>query len=193
MPYFPPASGAAGTLTGTTLASNVVNSSLKTLGTLAADVLFTDNLYDIGANGATRPRDAYFSGTINANSISCTGQISTSSGVYCGSGSAIGIFGKSYLTSSTADFIQFWNSTFNGCPLIALGGATSSFPAFKRSSTTIQVRLADDSAFAPIQGKLTTDTNATTGLTGGVLAATTNASIVVYDASGQAYRIPCII
>lgn len=34
---------------------------------------------------------------------------------------------------------------------------------------------------------------ATTGLTAGVLAATTNASIVITDSTGQAYRIPCII
>lgn len=35
--------------------------------------------------------------------------------------------------------------------------------------------------------------SATTGLTAGVLAALTNATIVITDASGQAYRIPCII
>ncbi len=34
---------------------------------------------------------------------------------------------------------------------------------------------------------------ATTGLVAGVLAATTNASIVITDSTGQAYRIPCII
>lgn len=34
---------------------------------------------------------------------------------------------------------------------------------------------------------------ATTGLGAGVLAALTNASIVVEDSTGQAYRIPCII
>lgn len=34
---------------------------------------------------------------------------------------------------------------------------------------------------------------ATTGLTPGVLAATTNATIVITDSGGQAYRIPCII
>ena len=34
---------------------------------------------------------------------------------------------------------------------------------------------------------------AVTGLTPGVLAATTNATIVMYDSTGQAYRIPCII
>lgn len=34
---------------------------------------------------------------------------------------------------------------------------------------------------------------AVTGLTAGVLAATTNASIVIFDSTGQAYRVPCII
>jgi len=34
---------------------------------------------------------------------------------------------------------------------------------------------------------------AVTGLTAGVLAGTTNASIVLYDSGGQAYRVPCII
>jgi hypothetical protein len=34
---------------------------------------------------------------------------------------------------------------------------------------------------------------AVTGLSAGALAATTNASIVIYDSAGQAYRIPCII
>lgn len=34
---------------------------------------------------------------------------------------------------------------------------------------------------------------AATGLAAGVLAATTNATIVLYDSTGQAYRVPCII
>jgi hypothetical protein len=34
---------------------------------------------------------------------------------------------------------------------------------------------------------------ATTGLTPGVEAALTNATIVLQDSTGQAYRIPCII
>jgi len=80
-----------------------------------------------------------------------------------------------------------------GASLVQFGGTTALFPALKRSSTTLQGRLGDDSAFAPVQAKLTTDTNATTGLVAGALSATTNASIVLYDGSGQAYRVPCII
>jgi hypothetical protein len=49
-------------------------------------------------------------------------------------------------------------------------GITSAFPALKRNSTELQVRLADDSAFAPLQasqltisaGNIITDT--TTGM-----------------------------
>lgn len=77
--------------------------------------------------------------------------------------------------------------------ITAFGGRSASFPAFKRSSAVLQGRLADDSAFCQVQGKLTTDVNATTGLTAGVLAATTNATITITDASGQVYRVPCII
>lgn len=40
---------------------------------------------------------------------------------------------------------------------------------------------------------LTLGNAATTGLTAGVLAALTNASIVITDSTGQAYRIPCMI
>lgn len=72
-------------------------------------------------------------------------------------------------------------------------GDTSSFPSLKRSATVLQSRLADDSNFSPLQGLLRTAANAVTGLGAGVLAATTNATIVITDASGQAYRVPCII
>jgi hypothetical protein len=48
-------------------------------------------------------------------------------------------------------------------------------------------------ALGTVKGVLTTIANAVTGLTPGVLAATTNASIVITDGTGQVYRIPCII
>jgi len=66
-------------------------------------------------------------------------------------------------------------------------GATSSFPALKRSSTTLQARLADDSAFASVQGKLTTDTAYTAG------ALVPTGYITIYDSTGTAYRVPCLV
>lgn len=78
--------------------------------------------------------------------------------------------------------------------IFALGATlANTVPALKPSSAVLQARLADDSAFAQVQGKLTTDANATTGLGAGVLAALTNASITITDASGQVYRVPCVI
>lgn len=52
---------------------------------------------------------------------------------------------------------------FNGTSfgLLQLGGTTTSFPAIKRSTTTVQIRLADDSAFA-LLNCLSITTNSTT-------------------------------
>lgn len=45
---------------------------------------------------------------------------------------------------------------------------------------------------APIKGLITTAANASTGLVAGALAALTNASLVIYDGAGTAYRVPCV-
>lgn len=95
---------------------------------------------------------------------------------------------KTKATTTAADVLILTPSG-----LVQFLGSTSSFPALKRSATVLQARLADDSAFAPLQGALRTAANAVTGLTAGVLAALTNASIVITDASGQDYRVACII
>lgn len=59
------------------------------------------------------------------------------------------------------------------------------------ASGVLQVRNAGLNVINPVQGKLTTDTAATTGLVAGVLAGTTNTSILLYDANGVAYDVPC--
>ena len=75
---------------------------------------------------------------------------------------------------------------FNYDGLFCGGGTTAAFPALKRSSTTIQARLADDTAFAPIQGKLTTDTAFT------ATTVTPTGFITLYDSTGIAYKVPCV-
>lgn len=67
---------------------------------------------------------------------------------------------------------------------VQFGGTTDAFPALKRSSTTLQVRLADDTDFGSIQGKLTTETAYTAG------APTATGYLVLYDSTGTAYKIP---
>jgi hypothetical protein len=66
---------------------------------------------------------------------------------------------------------------------LIFGDSTSSFPALKRSGRTLQVRLGDDSGFAPIQGKLTTDTAFASG------TVTATGHLTLYDSTGKAYIV----
>jgi hypothetical protein len=122
------------------------------------------NTYNIGVSGGNSPSNIYAS-----NNIVVGGNLFTSSIVAPGTLGPIKL-----IDNSGADFgrLQF-------------GGTTASFPALKRSTTTLQARLADDSAFAPIQGKLTTDTAFTSG------AITDTGYIVLYDSTGTAYKVAC--
>jgi hypothetical protein len=132
-----------------------------------------DNTYDIGASGASRPRNVYVGTSVNAAGI-----IIANSQVYRDNSSVI-----AFPSNGVVRLSNYLATDFS---LLQLGGGTSSFPALKRSTTTLQARLADDSAFAPIQGKLTTDTDytATTIVPTGFLT--------LYDAQGTAYRVPCV-
>lgn len=104
----------------------------------------TDNTYDIGASGATRPRNIYAA----TNVVCSTLQGSVQGGnVLSGAGNILGWFGRSYMWSPSDGVIEFTNSGITDFGRLQLGGTTSSFPAIKRSSAGIDLRLADDSAF----------------------------------------------
>jgi hypothetical protein len=61
--------------------------------------------------------------------------------------------GGSRLFSPANGNIALYNSAANDFGLLQFGGVTNSFPALKRSATTIQARLADDSGFADFQSR----------------------------------------
>jgi hypothetical protein len=90
------------------------------------------------------------------------------------------------LGASTTTAVQLFSGS-TGSPMLLFGGVASSHPALKRSTTSLQAKLADDSAFTNIQGKLTTDT----AYTATVVAAT--GYITIYDSTGTAYRVPCAV
>ena len=127
------------------------------------------NSHDIGASGANSPRNVY---------------VGTS--LFTGVG-GINFDINARLRSPATDVITLYNNGLSDFNRLQFGGTTNLFPAIKRSSTTLQARLADDSAFAPIQGKLTTDT----AYTATVVAAT--GYITIYDSTGAAYRVPCAV
>jgi hypothetical protein len=128
-----------------------------------------DNAYDIGASGANRPRSIY---------------VGTS--IFTGVG-GINFDVNARIRSPADSIVTLYNSALTDFGRLQLGGTTSAFPAIKRVGTGIDIRLADDSAFAPIKGKLTTDTN----YAAGVPSAT--GYITIYDATGTAYRVPCTV
>jgi hypothetical protein len=93
-------------------------------------------------------------------------------------------FENASVLSDVADGVMIMaNNAVNDFGRLCLGGTTASFPALKRSSTTLQSRLADDSGFAPLQGKLTTDS--------AYVASTQIATgyITIYDSTGTAYKV----
>jgi hypothetical protein len=51
--------------------------------------------------------------------------------------------------NASAGVLTLLNAALDGFNRLQFGGTTTSFPALKRDSTALQVRLADDSAFAP--------------------------------------------
>lgn len=57
--------------------------------------------------------------------------------------------GKSNIFGGTTDgVIVLWNSAQTDFTRLQFGGSTSSFPALKRSSANLEVKLADDSAYS---------------------------------------------
>lgn len=58
---------------------------------------------------------------------------------------------RSRIASPADSVLTLTNNAATDFDRLQFGGTTSSFPALKRSSTTLQVRLADDSAFAAFE------------------------------------------
>lgn len=81
----------------------------------------------------------------------------------------------------------------SGDIIIQTGVKTGSGTTQGTATTALTIK-GETQAITIASGKsLVLGNAATTGLTAGVLAALTNATIVITDSTGQAYRIPCII
>lgn len=138
-----------------------------------------DNTYDIGASGATRPANVYAATSMVAPFFTPSTGTGTGAGIVFNSSTRI-------VAPSDGSLI-FWNAARSDFSLLQLGGTTSSFPALKRSSTVLQARLADDSDFAPLQGKLRTQANAVAE------TPTATHTMIITDAGGTAYRVLCVV
>lgn len=121
-----------------------------------------------------------------AGDVTVAGLMNISSSGIRASSTGYGLFWSNSTTfNNRADgVLTISNYAENGFGRLQFGGTTSSFPALKRSTTSLQVRLADDSGYTNIQGKLTTETAYTAG------APTATGYIVLYDSTGTAYKVP---
>ena len=157
---------------------------------------FTSNVLRIGTeNGGTyttaRPIDFVVGGVVRMSIGSAIASVpgSFNAAGYSVTGSFIPALGHNGVAISVGSNV--WNTQHEGL-MLAFRGITAAFPGLKRSTvalqtTYLQARLADDSAFTNIQGKLTTDTayTATTVVATGY--------ITLYDSTGTAYRVPCAV
>jgi len=123
--------------------------------------------------------------TITGESLTASfvGPIIGNGSVFAGTSSYLAISGKSRFSSASDGTMMISNAAASDFSRLQFGGTTSSFPAIKRSTTSLQARLADDSAFTNIQGKLTTDT----AYTAGVQVPT--GYITIYDSTGTPYKV----
>jgi hypothetical protein len=182
----------------------IKNSSASGFGTLSFSNTIAVSGNDIWQNGSTQ---AGYGGPSSLNIQASSGPLAFHTGTVT---NALSIAQSGNITAgriilntlqvntiiNSNDSKYFWEfsnssevATFarlQTAPIMQFAGTTSSFPALKRSGATLQTRLADDSAFAPIQGKLTTDT-AYTGTT-----VVPTGFITLYDSIGTAYKVPCV-
>ncbi len=136
--------GFSGAVTGNVTGSASLN-VLKAGDTMTGNLLFTDATYSIGAIGANRPLNVYVSNNVIGNRADFIGVSLTS-----GSGSYLGTLNRFYFTSSADGVVLLANSAATDFGRLQLGGTTASFPSIKRNATGIDIRLADDSGYAPL-------------------------------------------
>lgn len=94
--------------------------------------------------------NSYFAGAGTFGGNVTVSLLSASNQVVAGSSSFLGWASRSIMFAPSDGTIRLSNAGQTDFSLLQFGGTTSSFPALKRSSTSLAVRLADDSADAPL-------------------------------------------
>jgi hypothetical protein len=159
--------------------SNVLRIGTEKAGTGSARAL------ELQTDGVTRVTIGT-TGVVNINgtTVAGNGGVSVAQNIEVADARYIGFTNRTILRSEADGVLKLSNWLETDFSRLQFGGTTSSFPALKRSTTSLQVRLADDSAFTNVQGKLTTETAYTAG------APTATGYLVLYDSNGTAYKVP---
>lgn len=122
---------------------------------------FTDNTYDIGASGATRPRTIYVGTNVVVGAAVTTGT------VFAGGSSRSQLF-----LNETDGLARFANNAGTGFTRLILGTNDTSGIAFKKNSTALEIKLGDDSSFTELRaGAISSGAGASTPAGGSAGAA----------------------
>ena len=155
------ASGAT-TLNGAVTLGDAAGDNITFNGTVTSHLLFTDNTYDIGASGATRPRNLYLAGaaTIGGN-LSVGGTLTLTGGVNLNGNVTVGDSAADTLTinSTITSNLIFTDNTYD----IGASGATRPRNLFLAGNITAGGNQT-------LTGSLTVDstTNSTSATTGSI-------------------------
>lgn len=110
----------------------------------------------IGANSLTLETNSTAALTLDASQNATFAAVVT--GTTIRASSSVFSFGVSggngSIQAAGNGLFTLYNSAVNDFSRLQFGGTTASFPALKRNATQLEVRLADDSAFAGVQASI---------------------------------------
>jgi len=129
------ASGAT-TLDGTVALGNAAGDLITVPGTIGSNLIFTDNSFDIGASGATRPRNLFLAGNATmAGNLSVGGTLTLTGGVNLNGNVTVGDSSADTLTinATITSNLIFTDNTYD----IGASGATRPRNLFLAGNATI--------------------------------------------------------
>jgi hypothetical protein len=140
--------------------------------------------FDSSLNGAayTQMWELYADG-----GVVFSGALVSGSSVTAAAGNQIGWAGRTNLWSQADGRLLITNQANNDFGRITIGGTTSAYPAIKRQGAGLEIRLADDSGYSFLTGRLTPPAGSTTAgtaplkFTSGTLLGTAEAGVIEFD------------
>lgn len=155
------------------------------------------NVTDTASDGASLLLDLQV-GASSKFRVTKSGGVVSNGGIQASDTFGFGFQSNGSIASQGNGIFILFNSTASGFDRLQFGGTSSSFPALKRSSAVLQVRLADDSADAQLDvGVLrinqtpAANGSAATTISNGADSATNLGHQLTLNMNGTTYYIPC--
>lgn len=117
-------------------------------------ITWASNVLQIGTEkagtGTARNLELQTDGTTRLT-ISTSGTVSLTGTLVLPTTGSLNFTSRGVFSASADGVFRFGNNANTDFGRLQLGGTTSAFPAIKRSGTAVQVRLADDTAYASLE------------------------------------------